>query len=268
MELTSEFLFGWAGAIIMLFFYLSPAISFINLIKKKITFEDTPAVIVTVSYCNCLLWEIYGDLIDSKQIKICCVTGLIFCSLYLIIYLLYEAKKYLIDSILNVLIILIGSYTVHRALNVIIYDKNIIGKICIVSNLILFLFPVQLLVRVFKEKNYTLIPITSSLAFLLSCVCWGMYGYYTEDINIIFPGIIGLTLSIIQVLVWNSFKNRYEELQSSQEAKTIGIETTPIDAEGEKKPEEQATKLDSESNEDKKIKEVPVKMAEAKVSSE
>lgn len=60
---------GWVGACLTVCFYLSPVLPFINVLKKKLYFEDAPGVYVTTCYVNSFIWYIYGDMIFSDQIK-------------------------------------------------------------------------------------------------------------------------------------------------------------------------------------------------------
>ena len=50
--------FGWLGACMNITFYLSPIMPFINVLKGKISFEDTPGIYVTTCYVNCFIWYI------------------------------------------------------------------------------------------------------------------------------------------------------------------------------------------------------------------
>jgi hypothetical protein len=51
--------FGWLAFSINITFYLSPLSPFVNVIKGKINFEETPGLYVTTSYINCLIFYIY-----------------------------------------------------------------------------------------------------------------------------------------------------------------------------------------------------------------
>ena len=206
MEAKTRESFGWIATCLTMCFYISPVIPFINVFRKKISYEDTPAIIVTTSYVNCLCWYIYGDMIYSNQIKYCNLIGAISSLILVCIYLLFELKKYTLDAILNSLIIITGTYSIYRGFTLIIDDDDIIGKICIATSCIVFLSPIQLIYRVIKEKNYNLIPIYTAYVSLASTSCWVAYGIFITDINVIFPNIIGLILAIIQIIIFQNYK--------------------------------------------------------------
>ena len=69
--------FGWAGVIFSLYTMIIPIFSFINIIKGKINFEDSPISEVSVNYLNYFIWYIYGNLLLSLQIKTASMIGII-----------------------------------------------------------------------------------------------------------------------------------------------------------------------------------------------
>ena len=89
---TVQECFGWAAACLTVCYYVGPAIPFINVLKGKLNFEDTPGVFVTCCYINCFIWYIYGDIIFSDQIKISNMVSAGFSLFLMIIYLAYELK--------------------------------------------------------------------------------------------------------------------------------------------------------------------------------
>jgi solute carrier family 50 protein (sugar transporter) len=259
MEKVQE-IFGWVATGLTMCFYISPVIPFINVFRGKLSYEDTPAIIVSTSYVNCFCWYIYGDMIFSDQIKICNLIGAISSLVLMCIYLGFEVRKYTIDAILNALIIITGSYAVYRGLTIIIDDDAIIGKICNGTALIVFLSPIQLIYRVIKEKNYNLIPIYTAWVSLASTGCWVIYGVFLSDFYVIFPNVIGIVLAITQIFVFLNYKRKYPSIGHT--TSTIGIENTGN--EEIKKEEDTVIKEDEENQ--KNVKEKPVKIV-AKVDN-
>ena len=159
---TIQECFGWIASCLNICFYLTPVVPFINVLKGKLNFEDTPGVYVTCCYVNCFIWFIYGDMIFSDQVKYSNMISAGICLMLIIIYLAFELRKYFIDSILNTLILITGSWAVYRALTIVIDDDRVVGDICIGTTVIVFLSPIQIMYKVFKEKNYNLIPVFSN----------------------------------------------------------------------------------------------------------
>lgn len=253
---TVQECFGWIAACLNICFYLTPIIPFINVLKGKLNFEDAPGVYVTCCYVNCFIWYIYGDMIFSDQVKIsnCISAGI--CLMLMLIYLGYELKKYLIDSILNTLILVTGSWAVYRALTIVIDDDRVVGDICIGTTLIIFIFPLQIMYKVFKEKNYNLIPVLSSIIYLFSSLFWFLYAIFIKDFYLAFPNILGVILSSSEIALYLNCKKKYPGIGERDTIGTIDIvtganddkkEETPIkiDEQGEGKPVEIVNKLDN-----------------------
>ena len=247
---------GWAAAGFTVCYYLAPVLPFINVLKGKLDFENTPGVFVTTCYVNCFVWYIYGDMIFSDQVKYANLAASCKSLVLMVIYLIYELKKYLVDSILNALILITGTWAVYRALTIIIDDDRIIGKICIGTTLVVHLSPMQVLYKVMKEKNYILIPIRSAWFYLFACATWITYGIFISDFYLICPHVAGVILSLVQMVVFYNYKRKYPAIGERDFSSTIGIEKTGTE---ETKNEETSIKIDDEEGQSK-VKEKPVKI--------
>ena len=251
-----EDVFGWVATCLTMCFYISPVIPFIQVFKGKLSYEDTPGILVTASYVNCFCWYIYGDMVFSTQVKICNCIGAISSLCLICIYLAYEVRKYTLDAILNTLIILTGSYAVYRGLTIVVDDDAVVGKVCNVTSIIVFLSPIQILYRVFREKNnYFLIPIYTAWVSLFSTGCWVTYGILISDIYIQIPNIIGIILAIVQICTYIVFKRKYPTIgERDRDTSTIDIDNTV-----DEKKETNNIKDDEENQTD--VKEKPVKIS-------
>jgi len=248
--------FGWVGAGITVLSFLFPVFPYINVIKGKLDFESTPAVLVTTCYVNYFCWYVYGDMIFSDQIKYSYLIGAIVNTILMLIYLVYEVRKYLVDTILNLLILITGTWALYRALTIIIDDDRIVGKICIGTSFIVFFNPIQTIYKVIKEKNYIIIPIYNNYAIFLSSICWLVYGIFITDFYIVFPNTIGIILSLIEIIIYLNYKKKYPAIGEKDFSSTIGIETTSNDDSNKK--EEPSINMDEEK--EIRSKEKPVKI--------
>ena len=246
--------FGWVATCLTMSFYISPIFPFINVLKGKLNYEDTPGVLVTSIYINCFCWYIYGDTIFSDPIKICNLIGAMISFFLMLIYLAYEIKKYTVDAVLNILIIFTGSYAVYKGFTIMIDDDTIIGKICFGTSCLVFFTPIQLIYKVSKEKNYNLIPIYFSCATFFSSCFWIIHGVFIKDLYIVFPNVIGIILSKIQIFIFLKYKRKYPGIGEREASSTIGIETN----ENEKKEDDNINKDDEEAP--TTVKEKPVKI--------
>ena len=168
------------------------------------------------------------------------------------VYLGFELKKYTVDTILNILILVLGTLVIHKGLYVIVEDTQVIGKICIVTKLITFYSPMLLLFQVFKDKNYKSISLRNAVLYFGASLAWAIFGKSVNDINVICANGCAAVLCLIQIIVYKFFQNRYADNNESN--KTIGIESSQND---EQKKEEEFNYDEEKQN---KLKEKPVKI--------
>jgi uncharacterized protein with PQ loop repeat len=172
----------------------------------------------------------------------------------MLIYLAFELRKYFIDAILNTLILITGSWAVYRALTIVIDDDRVVGDICIGTTFIIFLSPIQILYKVFKEKNYNIIPVFAAIIYLSGCLSWFIYAIFIKDFYLAFPHALGVILSGVEIAVYVNCKRRYPGIGENGASGTIDIvsggnddikkEETPIKID-EGKPVEIVNKLDN-----------------------
>ena len=254
METFQEYV-GWLACGINALYFLAPVEPFFRVLRGKLNFEETPGVFVTTCYVNCFVWYVYGDMIFSDQVKYSNLIGACASLCLIVIYLIYELKKYLVDSILNALILITGTWAVYRALTIIIDDDRIVGKICIGTAVVMFLSPIQIVYKVMKEKNYYLIPIRSAFVYLFTCIVWIVYGILIEDFYLVCPHSIGIILFLVQIVVYFKFKRKYPAISDKVFTSTIGIESTGNE---ETKKEETPIKIDEDNHPEIKEKSVKI----------
>ena len=241
MDKSNEFV-GWIAATLSLVYYISPIVPFFNVLKGKLYFEDSPGVLVTCCYINCLVWFIYGKIISNIKIEYSNLISGCFCIVFLTIYLCYEIKKYLLDTILNALILISGTWSIYRILANIIDDDQVVGKFCFCTAIVHYIFPIYIIYRVIKEKNYFLIKVYSSTAYFFACICWVIYGILIKDDYIVYPHAIGAVLYLILIIVYLCYKRKYPLIGKKDLSSTIGIEISGNE-EGRK---QESIKIDSQ----------------------
>jgi solute carrier family 50 protein (sugar transporter) len=244
--------FGWAGAFLSVCYFIAPFFPFIDVIRGKMDFEDSPGVFVTTCYVNCFIWYIYGDMIFSDQVKISNLIAACMCCLLIFIYLVFEIRKYLVDTILNTLILISGTWAVYRALTIIIDDDRTVGKICFGTTAVMYITPIQIIYKVLKEKHYKLIPLYPAWVYLFASIAWVVYGFLINDFYLICPNSAGIILSLIQIAIYLNYKKKYPTIGDKDFSSTIGIESTA--SEDEPKSVNSSIKLDEEESKGEPVK--------------
>ena len=245
---------GWIAGGLTVLYHLAPINTFVQVIRGRLHYEDSPGIFITTCYINSFLWFLYGDMIFSDPMKYCFLISAGVCAFFLNIYLLFEIKKYTVDSILNALNLVTGTWAAYRTLDVLIDDDRILGKICVCSALVVYLTPVYIIYKVIKGKNYGIIPFNSSIIYLLTCIAWVIYGIILTDILIIAPFSIGIFISLVQLCFYLYYKMKYPTIGEHVFSSTIGIEN--IGNENTIKEETKFSNLEINKN----AKEKPVKI--------
>ena len=257
MELeTIQEAFGWVATGITVLSFLFPVFPYLNVIRGRLNFDDTPSFQVTTCYVNYFCWYVYGDMIFSDQIKYCFMVGCIINLILMVVYLAFEVKSYLVDSILNTLILITGTWALYRALTIIIDDDRIVGKICIGTACITFYTPIQTIYKVVKEKNYRLIPIYNCYLILFYGICWVVYGVFITDFYVVFPNAISIIISLVAMIIYMNYRRKYPAIGERDFSSTIGIETST----NEDLPKKEDSPIKMEEVGETSGKEKPVKI--------
>ena len=229
-------LIGWISMGITILSFFGPVPIYINVIRGKINFEDAPGGMVIIYYINYFCWYIYGFMIFSDQIQYGYMTGWIICLILMIIYLCFEIKKYFVDTIFNIIILITGTWTLYHILMIVIDDDKYVGFICIITSCIVYFFPIQTIINVIYGKNFMIIPIYYSFIRLLYASGWLVYGSFIREFNVVIPNVIGLFLSLIEIIIFFSYKKKYPFFSDKDFISTIVIENNPNEESKEETP--------------------------------
>lgn len=254
---------GWMAFGFTSYFLLYPAFPFYKVLKGQMNFEEAPGIYATINYINCLCWLFYSELLVSDQIKVINLIGTIANGAFILIYLYYELKKYLMDTVLNALILGSGSYLIYLSLTIMIEDDTVIGKICAGTHCLLFYFPIKLIYRVIKQKNFMLIPFCSAWASMFMSILWILYGIMITEIYLVIPHCLSVILATVQIILFLNYRKKYpifgdKGFITNTTNNSIGIENNENE---DNKKEESKVKEEIEQTE-LNIKEKPVKILE------
>lgn len=211
MDVPEESKLGWFISIIGITYYIPPMLLFYHVFKKKIKYEDSPGLIVLANYFTNYMWAIYGDCLFSPALKWTSIISSIISAIMLLIYLFYELKEYLADSILNLCVLITTSWAIYNFLAEIIEDDEPCYRICLICQLIAYVTPFQLIHKLWYNGEYNLFPIYSSYIGIFVCTLWVYYALTLEDekdYGMAFVFLSGLVCSVVQVVVWLKIKKR------------------------------------------------------------
>ena len=167
------------------------------------------------------------------------------------------------DTILNALILGSGSYMIYLSLTVMIEDDTVIGKICTGTHCLLFFFPIRLIYRVIKNKNFMLIPFCTAWASMFMSILWILYGIMITEIYLVIPHCLNVILATVQIILFLNYRKKYpiiseKEFNINTSNNSLGIETNEKDDNKKEEPKIKESIEQSELN----MKEKPVKILE------
>ncbi|XP_071693506.1 bidirectional sugar transporter SWEET14-like [Rutidosis leptorrhynchoides] len=221
--------FGLLGNVVSFMVFLSPLPTFYKIYKKKST-EEFQSVPYVVGLFSAMLWIYYALLKSNVMLLITINTvGCFINTFYICIFLIYAPKKARMQCLkLIMCMIVVGFGLVVTLTQVLAKGANrvaIVGWICLVFALCVFVAPLGVLRQVIKTKSVEYMPILLSVALTLNAVTWFLYGLLRQDFNIAIPNILGFGFGIVQIVLYFVYKNNNptsdEKVSSGLEIKTI-----------------------------------------------
>ncbi|KAI3777681.1 hypothetical protein L1987_47482 [Smallanthus sonchifolius] len=204
--------FGLLGNFVSFMVFVSPLPTLYKVYKKKSSFGFQSAPYV-VSLFSAMLW-IYYALLKTNAMLIITINsvGCFVQTCYICFFLFYAPKKARMDSMkLIVLLIVVGFgliVVLTQCLASGVTRGIIVGWICLVFSICVFLAPLGVLKQVIKTKSVEFMPLLLSVALTINAIIWFFYGLLLGDVNIAIPNILGFTFGIIQLILYFIYKNK------------------------------------------------------------
>ncbi|CAL1405709.1 unnamed protein product [Linum trigynum] len=200
------FLFGLLGNAISCMVCLAPLPTFYQIWKKKTSqgFQSIPYVIGLFS---AMLWLFYALFAKDAMLLITINVFTFFMqTFYIALYLFYATSKdrrttLKLLSFFNVVGFgAICSFTLAFTHGVV--RVQVLGWICMVFSLCVFVAPLAIVRKVIKTKSVEFMPISLSFFLTLSAVMWFMYGFLKKDPYVAVPNILGFSFGIVQMVLY------------------------------------------------------------------
>ncbi|XP_047947033.1 bidirectional sugar transporter SWEET10-like [Salvia hispanica] len=198
--------------------FLAPVPTFIQIYKKKSTegFQSVPYV---VGLFSAMLWIYYAMLkTDTTLLITINSVGCFVHTAYISFYLCYAPKSARLQTGFLILLMNIIGMSLIVVLTYFLADGstrgNIVGWICLIFSLCVFVAPLFILRQVIRTKSVEYMPFLLSLFLTLSAVMWFFYGLLRKDYNIAIPNVVGFTFGVIQMVlyvIYNGAKKAVEE---------------------------------------------------------
>ena len=221
-----------------------PIISFINFFFSKENFETIPIARIIANYMNSLAFFFYSSIIFNIEVRFANLVSAIISLILLLVYFYLELSRYFLDSILNFIILVMGTSCCYQWLSKIIIEEKIVGRIYLITNLTSIIIQMQYIYNGISKKNYLLIPITYDSISFPHFFSWIIYGFLIKDFYITTANGICIFVNLVQILLYFHFRKQYLSTVNEETSIEIGEET----------------KKEKEFNSVEEMKERPVKI--------
>ncbi|KFK26707.1 hypothetical protein AALP_AA8G282900 [Arabis alpina] len=202
--------FGLLGDIISFFVCLAPIPTFVRIYKRKSS-EGYQSIPYVIALFSAMLW-IYYALVRKHAVLLitintfCCVIQIFYISFYLF-YAPKKEKTLTVKFVLFVdvfafgLIFLLTYFLTHGIKRV-----QVLGYICMVFALCVFVAPLGIIRKVIKTKSAEFMPFGLSFFLTLSAVMWFFYGLLLKDMNVALPNVLGFIFGVLQMILYMIYK--------------------------------------------------------------
>nr|UJT76396.1 bidirectional sugar transporter SWEET4b [Hemerocallis fulva] len=220
---------GIIGNVISLGLFLSPAPTFVGIIKKKDVEQFSP-VPYLATLLNCMLWVLYGLPIvhpDSTLVITINGAGVVIELIYIAIFVIFSDGK----KRLNVFLIFIGEVIFTFTFGVLVIEllhtttrrSTLVGILCVIFCIMMYVAPLSVMRMVIKTKSVEYMPLFISVASFCNGACWTVYSLLKFDLNILIPNGIGLVFSVVQLILYAVFYKSTQRLLEARKKAEVGM---------------------------------------------
>ena len=195
---------SWSATILGFGLKASPIVLFYQIAVGNKKIEIVPEMLIIGNVLSAELWFSYWIRIGTKMAplvssSVSLVLGIIFSLIYLYYFSEKKCSKFFIYILFECLAIISVYYTLSLA------ELKLVGFIANCVNILNFISPAQRIVRVCREKNYSLIPIVTTVLGCISSFGWLVFGLMINDYNVIIPNTISVLIALSNSLIWFYF---------------------------------------------------------------
>ncbi|GLT49411.1 hypothetical protein SLA2020_229680 [Shorea laevis] len=214
------FVFGVLGNISSFVVFLAPIPTFYRIWKKKSTegFQSLPYLTALFS---AMLW-IYYALLKSDAFLLITVNafGCVVETIYIAFYITYAPRKARMLTLKLLLLLHFMGFCAILLLSHFLTKGStriqVLGWICMVFSLIVFVAPLSIMRLVIRTKSVEYMPFNLSLYLTVSAVMWLFYGIFLKDLYVTIPNIPGVVFGFLQMLLYAVYRNKSKMLAAAE----------------------------------------------------
>ena len=162
--------------------HASPIVAFIPIIKGKEKYTNIPVLMLIFNILNNLGWGCYWYRVSRYVPVFCSIICEALATFFSFIYLYFYSKKKIQKFLFYILLLIIFDNIIIYICLYLIYSLKVLGIILIVINTFVYISPGQNIIKVIKNKNHKLIPITTTVVGIISSAGWLLYGQLLNEL--------------------------------------------------------------------------------------
>ncbi|XP_055827402.1 bidirectional sugar transporter N3-like [Solanum dulcamara] len=219
------FAFGVLGNIVSFIVFLSPIPTFYTIYKKKST-EGYQSIPYVVALFSSMLWIYYAILKTNTPLLITINSfGVFIETIYVGFYLFYAPKKAKVQTVKMLMLSVVGGFGAIVLVTEFLFKGvvrgQVVGWICLIFSLCVFVAPLGIVRQVIKTKSVEYMPLLLSVFLTLSAVMWFFYGLLLKDINIAAPNVLGFIFGILQIVLYAIYSKKEKTILKEQKLPEI-----------------------------------------------
>uniref|UniRef100_A0A3Q7GCS8 Sugar transporter SWEET1 n=1 Tax=Solanum lycopersicum TaxID=4081 RepID=A0A3Q7GCS8_SOLLC len=184
-----------------------------NKIYKKKSTEGYQSIPYVIALFSCMLWIYYAFLKTNTTLLITINSfGMLIETIYVSLFLYYAPKKARVNTVKMLLLTVVGGFgaiiLVTQFLFKGVVRGQIVGWICLIFSLCVFVAPLGIVRQVIKTKSVEYMPILLSVFLTISAVMWFFYGLLLKDA----PNILGFIFGILQMILYAMYRKKHKPI--------------------------------------------------------
>ena len=192
---------SWAAVVV----FMAP-LPTIRRIQQDKTVANLPLLPYSSMIGSAMVWTTYGILKGEARIWSANLFGLIL-GLYFFVSFTKHAPKAsptlpgtVLQHVQGIGALTLATLLVASMSSTPEVATSIIGTAGVVMVFIMFASPLSVLKSVLEKKSAKSIPLPFTLASLVNCALWSIFGWYgIHDVNIYLPNLLGLACTLAQL---------------------------------------------------------------------
>jgi uncharacterized protein with PQ loop repeat len=223
--------FSTAGTITAFALSLSPSVPFYKVLSGQEKKDILPEGMILFLMLTRLVWASVWIITKRKMALLNSSLGVTVSNVFITLYFYVYFQRSCLKAFFSLIILLCIEAGLLYSW-ILWGDYLTLSYIAMSCKIIMSISPGQKIIRVIKEKNYKLIPITSAITNFFCSLSWLCYGICIKLYGQIISNLIGLIFSILNSIIWfYYYMKRDKDSENNEKEKDLDKEKNNKDEE-------------------------------------